>query len=108
MAPSNASLIAAKKNSPGVNQCGVGMVLKQTPGGLVVKKLVDGAPAILSGSIEVCVCVCVCVCVLVCVCVRACLRVCVCVCMCVCVCVCVFVFVFVCVCVCLCVYSAAV
>jgi hypothetical protein len=92
MAPSNASLIAAKKNSPGVNQCGVGMVLKQTPGGLVVKKLVDGAPAVLSGSIEVCVCVCVCVCVW-----SVCVFVCVCACACACVCLCV------CVCLCLCI-----
>ena len=30
----------------------MGMVLKQTAEGLLVKKLVDGAPAALSGSIE--------------------------------------------------------
>ena len=45
-------LNAATKNTAGKDQCGVGMVLKQTAEGLLVKKLVDGAPAALSGSIE--------------------------------------------------------
>ena len=47
-----ASVAAASKGTPGKDQCGVGMVLKQTSDGLVVKKMVDGAPAQLSGSIE--------------------------------------------------------
>lgn len=47
-----ASVAAAHKNTPGKDQCGVGMILKQTADGLVVKKLVDGAPAQLSAAIE--------------------------------------------------------